>query len=277
MNERMFRQKRAALVEVLLLLLLQILQGTSFCCTRDIYKIYCNMEDTKKTLDVWQETFWAAGKIPWHRQVPNDFLVRHINQLLDGRTSAELTVFIPLCGKSVDLVWLRDKGFKQVIGVEGVRLAIEQFAEDSKITLKETTFGETNIKSHESDDSKLKILEHDFFSLDDPALNGSVDCVWDRASLIAIQPKHRQLYVDTMKRLLKGDKTFRYLLSAYEYDNPNILGPPHSVSGKDVESLFSSFAQIEVLEEKGVVFDGPNKFTAVGTSVKEVIYLLTPK
>ena len=144
----MFHQKRAAFIQVFFLFSLEIPEDTSSCCLRNIYKVYQNMEDTKKTLHFWQEKTWAVGRTLWHKQVPNDSFVCHINRLLDGRTPAKLTVFIPLCGKSVDLVWLRDKWFKQVIGVEGVRLAIDQFAEDSKITLKETTFEETNIKSH---------------------------------------------------------------------------------------------------------------------------------
>jgi len=78
--------------------------------------------------EFWHQR-WASNQIGFHEGQVNAYLARHYPQL--GLAPGE-TVFVPLCGKSVDLRWLADQG-AHVIGVELSPIAVESFfAEQEK-------------------------------------------------------------------------------------------------------------------------------------------------
>ena len=223
-----------------------------------------------RDLDFWSQTFWSTGNLPWHIKNTNEFLVRHLDSLTkEGETP---TVLVPLCGKTADLVYLRDKGFK-VIGVEGNRQPIEYFKMESGLRLKEGVLN--GVIFHETEDHKLTIFQTDFLFMNIPSLEGTIDCVWDRAALNAISIHQRKDYITTVKKLLKAT-SFRYLLSAYEYDVDKGDGPPYSLPQEDVQQLLANFAGITKLEEKGIeINDGPmTKFVDEEVTVNEVIYVV---
>jgi len=82
------------------------------------------MKDTTDWIQRWKDT-----QIGWHRDQPNSKLIEFIDclQLKQGDT-----VFVPLCGKSYDMVYLLEQGFK-VVGVELSPLAIEQFFDENNL------------------------------------------------------------------------------------------------------------------------------------------------
>ena len=49
------------------------------------------------------ESRWREGRIGFHKTEVQPMLVRHAEVLLTGNPQR---VFVPLCGKSVDLPWL---------------------------------------------------------------------------------------------------------------------------------------------------------------------------
>ena len=83
-------------------------------------------------LKSWQER-WAANRTSWHLEQVNPHLKRHLKELIDPKICVAgglgPRVLVPLCGKSVDMVFLAQKGYR-VVGVEGVRQAVEEFAKD---------------------------------------------------------------------------------------------------------------------------------------------------
>ena len=70
--------------------------------------------------DLWAER-WQTGQIGFHNSAPNDLLVQHA-EAFAGRAR----VYVPLCGKSVDLVWLFERGH-DVVGSEFVGEAVAAF------------------------------------------------------------------------------------------------------------------------------------------------------
>lgn len=62
--------------------------------------------------DYWLER-WQQNQVGFHREVFNGHLLRFWPMLQPAPGSR---VFVPLCGKSRDLIWLRDQGY-DVIGV----------------------------------------------------------------------------------------------------------------------------------------------------------------
>ena len=82
----------------------------------------------------------------------------------------------------------------------------------------------------------LEIYCGDFFALTSKHLN-NVKSVFDRKSLIALEPEVRQKYVKHLNDIISLGA--RILLVTLQYPQYQMSGPPFSVDKSEVESLFS--------------------------------------
>lgn len=153
------------------------------------------------------------------------------------------TVFVPLCGKAVDLDWLCDLSLV-VVGIElNHEAAMSVFARmglDPEIT----TIGNLKLLSTEG----LKIYVGDFFDLSEELL-GEVHAVYDRAALVALPEDIRQNY---SKHLASISGNATQLLISYDYDQSQTQGPPFSVPKSTIENLYSDGYEIELLESRDI-------------------------
>jgi len=177
------------------------------------------------------------------------------------------SVFIPLCGKSLDMKWLRDQGHP-VIGVELSPIAIRDYFETVSIDFRETDHGDLKLFSG----GGFELYCGDFFELAASDLS-KVGAVYDRAALIALPPEMRARYADKMADLVPVGT--QIVLLRIEYDQSKMTGPPHSVPPTEVESLFLDAFSIEELEAGPIVEPTPH-FTERGLDLwQEHLYLLT--
>ena len=72
--------------------------------------------------DFWLER-WQNNQTGFHQDEINSYLTRYWSGL--GLTQGS-RVLVPLCGKSLDMLWLAEQGHS-VVGIELSRLAIEAF------------------------------------------------------------------------------------------------------------------------------------------------------
>jgi thiopurine S-methyltransferase len=72
--------------------------------------------------DFWHQR-WRDNEIGFHQGEPAPLLQKHWPAVA---APAGSRVFVPLAGKSVDMVWLASQGHR-VLGVELSPLAVEQF------------------------------------------------------------------------------------------------------------------------------------------------------
>lgn len=126
--------------------------------------------------DYWLES-WKQNKIGFHQHEFNDHLSSFWKQLNVGSQSQ---VLVPLCGKSLDLLWLRQQGH-HVIGIEISAIAIGDFFVENKLSF--THRQQNDLQIWESD--HLTILQDDFFNLTAHQLL-QVEGVFDRAALVAL-------------------------------------------------------------------------------------------
>jgi thiopurine S-methyltransferase len=174
---------------------------------------------------------------------------------------------VPLCGKSLDLVWLRDQGLS-VIGVELSGVALETFLLERGIPATRRHAGAFDI--YEAD--HLRLLRGDLFALTHESL-GDVDAVYDRAALISWTPQLRGAYVDHMTELTApGTET---LLIALEYPQAQMPGPPFSVPEAEVHRLYSSRHEIQLLGRRDILADEARLRAKGLTELHEVSYRLT--
>ena len=77
-------------------------------------------------LNQW-ELRWEENRIGFHLPEVNSYLLRYSGVLLK---QAPQSVFVPLCGKTLDLPWLAGRT-KKVVGVELIRKAVEDFYDEN--------------------------------------------------------------------------------------------------------------------------------------------------
>lgn len=161
-------------------------------------------------------------------------------------------VFVPLCGKSKDMLWLRDLGH-DVLGVELNPNACLDFFNENGLVADASEVEQ--FLSYRCEN--LSLLCGDFFSLTKDSL-ADVTGVYDRAALVALPKKMRVDYANKLIELLPQGVSI--LLVTLEFDSPQ--GPPFNVPAEEVKSLFGQRFKIECLEE------------AVDGDRREVIWLL---
>lgn len=168
---------------------------------------------------------WAENRIGFHLEDVNPLLVKFWPQVKPTR---EQKVFVPLCGKSEDLVWLSNK-HDSVTGVELSKIAVRAFFAEHFYTPMVTTLnGEHELYQFD----ELSIYAGDFFT----APLDNYELIYDRAALIALPPQLRPLYADHIRNLLSPNG--KILLVGLDYVQTEMQGPPFSVPEQEVRSLF---------------------------------------
>ena len=210
----------------------------------------------------------------WHNRWENNLTGFHLNEVnpyLKANWSAlnlkaDARVFVPLCGKTLDLIWLADQGY-QVFGIELSPLAVEAFFTENNLTAKHKQIG--NLDCWQSEN--ITLYCGDFFDLTSDIL-GQVDAVYDRASLIALPPAMRQDYAAKLTEITQSAPK---LLVTLDYEQSKMDGPPFSVSEAEVNALYQGNYQVKQLSAQDVLGDN-KKFLEKGLDyMNECIYLLT--
>jgi thiopurine S-methyltransferase len=213
--------------------------------------------------EFWHER-WQLNQIGFHSEAFN----RHLQQNWPALNVAPGSrVFVPLCGKSNDMLWLLAQGY-EVIGVELSPLAVQAFFDENGLPAKTRRQGTFSV----SEADGLRIYCGDFFDLTGNDLD-SVNAVYDRASLVALPPEMRAAYAAHMRHWLKpGTKT---LLVAFDYSQHEMQGPPFSVQTPEVQALYGSWCDIELLYANDVL-DRETGFRDKGLSrLQEQVYVLS--
>ncbi|WP_428036276.1 thiopurine S-methyltransferase [Amphritea sp.] len=188
--------------------------------------------------EFWHER-WRSGRIGFHQSQVNPLLQRHWSQL---RGLGEGRVLVPLCGKTLDMLWLREQGH-EVTGVELNPLACQAFWTEQSIAVEVQHQGDFAVRHKDG----LRLLCGDFFALPAEEFE-SIAWVYDRAALIAFPEPMRKRYARTLIEKLPAGVGM--LLITLEFDA--VEGPPFSVTEDEVRSLYSERFEIEELSaERG--------------------------
>ena len=210
----------------------------------------------------WQER-WAHNQIGFHLPEVNPYLLRYWPSLTLAQGAK---VLVPLCGKSLDLMWLASNGY-HVLGVELSEQAVEAFFNEQNLTPRITRHGV--FKVYQAD--LIEVWCGDFFALDAGVL---ADCtaLYDRAALIALPPLMRAQYAEQLNSLLRPG--CQGLLITLDYDQTQKAGPPFAVTDDEVKVLLGLQWSLEVLEAQDILGESW-KFVQDGvTRLEERVYRL---
>ncbi len=185
-------------------------------------------------------TRWNSNQIGFHQKDINAMLMGQLKAL---DLSPGSRIFVPLCGKSHDIVWLLSQGYS-VVGAELSKLAIDQLFEELNLIPEISTIG-VLLHYHAPD---IDIFVGDIFNLDAEII-GQTDAVYDRAALVALPQDMRERYAQHMPWLTN---TAPQLLICFEYDQSIMQGPPFSINAQEVERLYGDHYSLTPLAHADV-------------------------
>ena len=185
--------------------------------------------------DFWHRK-WAKDEIGFHESEVNPLLLKHFADLALAQGSR---VFVPLCGKTLDIHWLLSEDYR-VVGVELSRLAVEQLFAELGIEPAVSACGPFERFSGPGVD----VFVGDFFELS-VALLGPVDAIYDRAALVALPPAMRQPYAAHLTAITARAPQ---LLICFEYDPKLMQGPPFAIAGEEVARHYHGSYTLTLLD-----------------------------
>ena len=184
---------------------------------------------------------WSSNQIGFHLPEVNPYLQHFWPQLGLAQGSR---VLVPLCGKSLDLLWLAHQGYS-VLGVELSEKAATDFFLEHE--LEPSVSEEGAFKVFRAGDIEIRC--GDFFAM---SVEDVADCaaLYDRAALIALPMAMRERYAAHLQKIMPACVG---LLITLDYDQDEMPGPPFSVGNDEVLRLLGNVWRLEVLQEQDVL------------------------
>ena len=189
--------------------------------------------------DFWYKK-WEDNVIGFHKSEANHLLVNHFSLLALPKVGR---VFVPLCGKTLDIDWLLESGHG-VVGVELSEIAVKQLFSGLNLT---PIITQKDALIHYSADD-IDIYVGDIFHLT-KALLGPIDVVYDRAAYIALPWEMRQRYSQHLIAIT-GNAT--QLLITLAYDQSLQQGPPFSISNPELNQQYQQVYDITLLSSQAL-------------------------
>ncbi|WGK68711.1 hypothetical protein P0082_09505 [Candidatus Haliotispira prima] len=187
------------------------------------------MADTPSTEQKQWFERWQENRIGFHETEINPWLAKHGHELEDPN------VLVPLCGKSLDMIHLTDRG-KLITGIELVPQAVESFFAEQSLTAERRSQAAFQVYRSRN----ISIWQGDFFTFQSTI---SYD-IYDRAALVAMNAELRPRYAQQILKLLSS----RMLLITIEYAEGAMQGPPYSISPQEVQQLYGGSCHIRRLD-----------------------------
>ncbi|WP_201510221.1 thiopurine S-methyltransferase [Psychrobacter alimentarius] len=214
--------------------------------------------------EFWQKR-WQEKRIGFNQSKVNPLLIKYWSEL---NLTAGSRIFVPLCGKSIDMVWLAAQGY-DVVGVELVESAVQAFFNEQNI--EPTVFQHienSNVACYQGKllGQNVELWVADIFDLTAEDI-GKIDAVYDKAALIALPVDMRFDYSEQIRKMSGNGPQF---LITLDYDQNKKNGPPFSVSSEQVQQYYSSHYHIAELASEPASIGSMPELT-----VTEQVWLLS--
>lgn len=216
------------------------------------------------TPDFWQQR-WQEKRIGFNQAEVNHLLIRYFDKL---DLPAGSRVLVPLCGKSIDMVWLAVQGY-DVVGIELVESAIQDFFTEQSISytvIKDTKNPNNKCYQGQLAGQTVELWVADIFELSADHI-GYVDAVYDRAALIAMPADMRPKYSRQVRVL---SQNAAQLLLTLNYDQNEWPGPPFSISQEQIQQYYDKYYTITEIDGESSTLNAAPKMT-----VTEHVWLLS--
>lgn len=205
---------------------------------------------------------WKHDQIEFHQEQVNPLLQSYWPMLA---LPPQSTVFVPLCGKSLDMAWLLAQNHR-IVGVEVSSIAVAAFFAANGLVPKQRHVGKLICWSCRH----VEIYCGDFFDLTASMLQ-AVAAVYDRAALLAFSPQQRKRYVAYLQTILPQQVPI--LLLSTEYPDSAISGQPFTVDA-EIVALYAPAFHVELLHAEYGHETHPGYGHTELEVIEEKVYLL---
>ena len=185
----------------------------------------------------WHER-WHQEQIAFHQERPHPMLTEHV-ELLAPNASAK--ILVPLCGKSLDMLWLAQQGYS-VLGVELSDKACKAFFSENRLAF--SRHPERHFVRYEAEDLPITLLMGDVFDLNSEHL-AKVEAIYDRAATIALPKPMREQYWQHLSHHLP--EAVSGLVISIDDEDVCHEGPPFSVPEGELQSLVQPLGTLHTL------------------------------
>ena len=219
--------------------------------------------------EFWQQR-WQEGRIGFHKSDVNPKLIKYFSNIALPIGSR---VLVPLCGKSVDMLWLARAGY-DVVGIELVESAAQAFFAEQNITPTITEFTSTADKSTlkryqgQLAGQTITLWAADIFALGAKDI-ADINAIYDRAALIALPANMR---ADYSRHIVKLSNNAPQLLITLNYDQSKKDGPPFSITQQQLHQYYSADYKIVELASNSSTLNAASEIL-----VTEHAWLLKPQ
>ena len=190
--------------------------------------------------------FWRDQRDDFHQVEVNALLIKFWPKL---DANQQQRVLVPLCGKSLDMLWLAEQGYN-VLGIELSPVAVKAFFLENHLVYQRKQKGKFRLWVS----GKISILCGDYFALKKSDL-GQIDHVYDKAALTALPEDIRKLYVKQL-RLILPDVINVFLLTTE--DDDTLLNEQNELEiDSEINSLFSDDFNIMLAHVEASLHSNP--------------------
>ena len=207
----------------------------------------------------WRQR-WRNGEINFHRAETHPALAHWWPVCVPDPAAS---VLVPLCGKSLDMRWLAQRGHA-VTGIELEETAVCDFFHEWDVA---PTVAERGDGLRQRAGARVHLLAGDFFAFR-PA--GGFDAVYDRAALVALPATMRRDYLRRLARCVTTGG--RGLLITFEYTPDGFSGPPFAVDEAEVRG--QPWFAVECLARAAADASYPGLVERGARGLHEVVYRL---
>ncbi|MDP7040631.1 MAG: thiopurine S-methyltransferase [Myxococcota bacterium] len=213
-----------------------------------------------------EQSFWAQrwekNELGFHELEINAHLKKYIHALCPN---AEKKVLVPLCGKTLDLLFLSTH-FGEVWGIEYIESAAIDFFRENKMEPSIEDIGCGKLYQC----ANIHLVVADIFAfLDETSM--CFDALYDRAALIAMEKDKRNRYAQLLRTRLDEHATI--LVVALNYPQEEMDGPPFSVAPDEIQGHFETDKGLKLLEDQDIL-DPQSRWRQRGvTRMRETVFV----
>lgn len=214
---------------------------------------------------LWLQS-WREQRTKFHQESVNPLLIRFWPTL---NLAAESRIFVPLCGKSLDMIWLAEQGH-HVIGVELSPIAVKAFFHENGLHPIKQRIGNFT----QWQDGHITILCGDYFSITQSDI-GDINTVYDRAALTALPEDIRAPYIAQLQRIVPNSAGL-FLLTTEDADEGETMKQALGVA-QEITTLYSAGFKISLAHVESQFEQDPDYPEQPPIRVEYKVYRLTSR
>lgn len=187
------------------------------------------------------EARWQSEEIGFHLPSVHSLLKEYLPTMALDENA---TLFLPLCGKTLDIAYLLSLEY-QVVGVELSERAVKQLFLSLQVAPEIQAWAGGKVWRAQG----LTVFQGDVFTLT-PNDIGAVDAIYDRAALVALPEGMRQQYASHLVELTYAAPQ---LLISFEYQQSKMNGPPFSVEMEKIADMYADLYELIELSRTNIL------------------------